>query len=104
MSIDKRQETLYLQTVIQSFLHSGLEDFYHGRGARRVSPEHVRKLRRILSALDQINEPQEMNLVGFRFHQLSGRLQGYYSVSANWRVIFRFENGHVTDVDYLDYH
>ena len=47
-----------------------------------------------------------MNLPGFRLHRLSGRLQGYYSisVSANWRVIFRFENGDVTDVDYLDYH
>lgn len=92
--------------MILSFRHSGLEDFYYGRGARRVSPEHFRKLRRILSALDQIDEPQGMNLAGFRFHQLSGRLQGFYSISvlANWRVIFRFENGHVTDVDYLDYH
>ncbi len=26
------------------------------------------------------------------------------TVSANWRVIFRFEVGHAVDVDYLDYH
>ena len=47
-----------------------------------------------------------MNLPGFRLHQLSGPLRGYYSVSvsANWRVIFRFENGHAVNVDYLDYH
>ncbi|MGA3230617.1 MAG: type II toxin-antitoxin system RelE/ParE family toxin, partial [Candidatus Binatus sp.] len=26
------------------------------------------------------------------------------SVSGNWRVIFRFEDGEALDVDYLDYH
>lgn len=26
------------------------------------------------------------------------------TVRANWRVIFRFDDGHATDVDYLDYH
>ncbi len=33
-------------------------------------------------------------------------MQGRYavSVSSNWRVIFRFEDGHAADVDYLDYH
>jgi proteic killer suppression protein len=26
------------------------------------------------------------------------------SVSGNWRVTFRFDNGHAADVDYMDYH
>jgi len=26
------------------------------------------------------------------------------SVSGNWRVIFRFEEGHALDVDLIDYH
>ena len=26
------------------------------------------------------------------------------TVRANWRIIFRFEDGHAVDVDYLDYH
>ena len=26
------------------------------------------------------------------------------TVRANWRVIFRFEDGHSADVHYLDYH
>ena len=26
------------------------------------------------------------------------------TVRANWRVIFRFEDSHAVDVDYLDYH
>ena len=92
--------------MIQSFRHSGLEDLYNGRGARRIPPEHIQKLRRILFALNRSARPQDMSLPGFRLHPLSGPLRGYYSVSvsANWRVIFRFENGHAVNVDYLDYH
>ena len=89
-----------------SFRHRGLEALYDGRRAGRVSPEHVQKLRRILVFLNRSSGPQDMNLPGFRLHQLSDQLRGYYavSVSGNWRVIFRFEDGHAADVDYLDYH
>ena len=47
-----------------------------------------------------------MDIPGFRLHPLKGRMQGHYavSVSSNWRVTFRFEDGHAVDVDYLDYH
>ena len=38
-------------------------------------------------------------------HELSDRA-GFWAVTvrANWRIVFRFEDGHVLDVDYLDYH
>ena len=47
-----------------------------------------------------------MNLPGFDLHKMSGQLKGHYavSVSGNWRVTFRFEDGEAVDVDYLDYH
>lgn len=47
-----------------------------------------------------------MNLPGFRLHKLSGDMDGHYavSVSGNWRVTFRFENGRAIEVNYLDYH
>ncbi len=50
--------------------------------------------------------PEVMNLPGFRLHKLSGEMEGHYtvSVSGNWRVTFRFKNGMVIEVDYLDYH
>ena len=92
--------------MILSFRHRGLEALYDGRGAQRVSPEHARKLTRILAMLDQSRTPRDMDIPGFRPHPLSGSLQGYHavSVSANWRVTFRFEDGDVLDVDYTDYH
>ena len=92
--------------VIQSFKHRGLIEIYEGKGGRRVVPEHVQRLRRILAVLDQSRSPADMDLPGFRMHALSGQLKGHYAVrvSANWRVIVRFEEGHATDVDYTDYH
>jgi proteic killer suppression protein len=47
-----------------------------------------------------------MNIPGFRLHPLKGSLAGFWavSVSGNWRVTFRFDNGHAADVDYMDCH
>lgn len=47
-----------------------------------------------------------MNLPGFNLHSLKGQSRGFMAVTvrANWRVIFRFVEGHAFDVDYLDYH
>ena len=64
------------------------------------------KLLRILTVLDRSSSQTGMDLPGFRLHPLKGRLNGHHavSVSANWRVTFRFADGHAVDVDYLDYH
>ncbi len=92
--------------MILSFKHRGLRTLYNGKSAGGVNPEHVRKLTRILAVLDQSSKPQDMNLPGFRLHPLVGDLKGHYavSVSGNWRVTFRFEDGHAVDVNYTDYH
>lgn len=92
--------------MIVSFKHRGLKALYDGRTARRVAPEHVGRLRDILAVLDQCRGPEDMNLPGFRLHPLKGELKGHHavSVSGNWRVTFRFEDGHAVDVDYVDYH
>ena len=92
--------------MIASFRHRGLKALYEGRTARRVAPEHVDKLQDILAVLDFSSGPAGMDLPGFRLHALKGRLKGHYavSVSGNWRVTFRFDDGEAADVDYADYH
>ena len=92
--------------MIKTFRHRGLKEIYEQGHSSKVMQSHVPKLMRILTALDQSDSPEGMNLPGFRFHRLKGRMKGHYavSVSANWRVTFRFEEGKVLDVDYLDYH
>ena len=48
----------------------------------------------------------DMDLPGFRLHQLTGDRAGIWSVTvrANWCVTFHFEGGDIVDVDYEDYH
>jgi proteic killer suppression protein len=92
--------------VIRSFKHRGLKALYDGRTPKRVAPEHAEKLRDILAALDRSRTAKDMDLPGFRLHALKGALKGHYavSVSGNWRVTFRIEDGHAVDLDYADYH
>ena len=47
-----------------------------------------------------------MNLSDFRLHSLKGDRKGLWSatVRANWRVIFRFQEGHASDDSLIDYH
>ena len=71
-----------------------------------MPPEHLEKLRDILAMLDRSRRPDDMNLPGLRLHPSKGDLKGHWAVwvSGNWRVTFRFEEGSVEDVDYVDYH
>ena len=86
--------------MIKTFRHRGLREFYERGTSSKVAQGHVPKLLRILTG------PEDVKIPGFRLHPLKGRLLGRYavSVSDNWRVTFRFEDGHADDVDYLDYH
>jgi proteic killer suppression protein len=92
--------------MIQSFRHKGLKRLYENDDPRGVIAEHLTKLRNILARLDAASSIEDMNLPGFNLHALKRQLQGYMAVTvrANWRVIFRFVEGHAFDVDYLDYH
>ena len=92
--------------MIKTFRHRGLKELYEQGRSAKVSQGHVAKLLRILTALDRSGSAEGMDLPGFRLHLLKGRMKGHHgvSVSANWRVTFRFKDGHAVDVDYLDYH
>ena len=63
-------------------------------------------MRRILAVLDQSTGWQGLVVPGFNVHPLAGQLQGHHAVtvSANWRITFRFEEGDAFEVDYIDYH
>jgi proteic killer suppression protein len=71
-----------------------------------VIAEHVGKLRDILARLDASRTVADMDMPGFRLHPLKGEFKGFWAVMvrANWRVIFRFTDRDVFDVDYVDYH
>jgi len=49
---------------------------------------------------------RDLNLPGYRLHQLKGNRAGTWSVtvSGNWRITFTFESEDAFDIDLEDYH
>lgn len=92
--------------MIRSIRHKGLKRLYEEDDRRGVIAEHADKLRRILARLDAAKAVSDMDLPGYRLHALKGEWLGFYAVTvrANWRVVFRFEQGEASDVDCVDYH
>lgn len=60
----------------------------------------------VLDRLDAAVRPEDMNLPGLRFHALSGKMKGRYSVrvTGNRRVTFAWDDEDAVDVDLEDYH
>jgi toxin HigB-1 len=92
--------------MIRSIRHKGLKRLYDDDHPRGVKAEHVEKVRDILVRLDAAVVIADMDMPGFKLHPLMGDRKGFWAVTvrANWRVIFRFEDGDAQDVDYVDYH
>ena len=92
--------------MISSFSHKGLERYYKSGNISGIQPDHAKRLRLILSNLDQAESPTDMDMPGLRLHELKGSRVGIWSVtvSGNWRVTFRFVNRNAKKVNYEDYH
>ena len=92
--------------MIKSFAHKGLKVFFETGSKKGIQPEHAPKLARMLDRLDASTSPQDMNLPGYRLHQLKGDRKDMWSVSVNgnWSMTFYFEAMDAYLVDYMDYH
>jgi toxin HigB-1 len=66
----------------------------------------VSKIKRVLDSLDAATTPTDMDLPGYRFHNLGGDKKGTYAVwiTGNWRITFRWSAEDAIDVHYEDYH
>jgi proteic killer suppression protein len=67
--------------MIASFQHKGLKLFYDKGNASKLQPQHVAKIRLILSRLDAAVSPTDLNVPGYGLHQLTGDLAGFWAVS-----------------------
>ncbi|MEE9167000.1 MAG: type II toxin-antitoxin system RelE/ParE family toxin [Candidatus Neomarinimicrobiota bacterium] len=92
--------------MILSFKHKGLRKFFETGSMADIQAAHAKRLRLMLAALDTAANIDDMNIPGFNLHQLKGGRKGIWSisVSGNWRVTFKFENGNAHIVNYEDYH
>ncbi len=100
------QRCMLHSRLIESFRHRGLKRLFERGDGSRVHAGRADRISDVLAHLDRAQTPGDLDLPGYRLHPLKGDLKDYWSVtiSGNWRVIFRFENGDAFEVDLVDYH
>lgn len=96
----------YTLLMIKSFKHKGLEAFYSSGSTKGIQANHAQKLRMQLAAMDSACCIEDLDIPGYRLHQLKGARKGLWSitVNANWRITFEFVDGNIYIVNYEDYH
>jgi len=92
--------------MIQTFKHRGLKLLYQRGDRSHVHSNRVERIEDILARLDVASTPFDLDLPGYKLHALKGNLKSLWSVSVsgNWRIVFRFNEGDVFDVNLIDYH
>lgn len=92
--------------MIRAFRHKGLKRLYEADNPSGVRGDQVARIRDVLAHLDAASSPSDLDLPGYRLHALKGDRKGYWSItiSGNWRILFRWQDGNAVDVDLVDYH
>ena len=93
--------------MIQDFLCKETEKIWRGKSSRRlpsgIQRVALRKLTQLSAAaiLDDLRVPP-----GNRLEALKGNRAGQYSIRINdqWRICFRWKEGHAHEVEIVDYH
>jgi len=58
--------------MIKLIRHKGLTRFYSTGSTSGIQPDHAKKLRMQLAALDTATSVEDIDIPGFRFHPLKG--------------------------------
>ena len=103
MLLANRVALRYDIRMINSFKHSGVEAFFNSGTKAGIQPHHAPRLARQLNQLNRAKAPSDMNVPGWRLHQLT---TGEWSVwvNGNWRLTFAMEGEDAVLINYLDYH
>ena len=92
---------------VRSIAHKGLRRLYEDNSSKGVSADTVDKLRKMLTFLDAMQDPDELrSLPMWKAHVLTGDRKGTWSlhVTRNRRMTFRIEDDEIVDLDLEDYH
>lgn len=83
-----------------------MKRFFLRGDARRIPAEHRQAIQDVLVRLNVATTPEDLHLPGFSLHPLKGNYANHWAISVgkNWRIVFRFSDGGVADVNYLDYY
>lgn len=92
--------------MINHFRHRGLKRLFERGNRSQILADHVEKVERILARLNVAKTVHDVAAPGFGLHPLKGEYKGMWAVTvtANWRIVFCFQDGDAYDVDFIDYH
>jgi toxin HigB-1 len=92
---------------VRSITHKGLRRLYEDNSSKGLSADAVDKLRKMLTFLDAMQDPEELRALPlWKAHVLTGDRKGTWSlhVTRNWRMTFRIEDREIVDLSLEDYH
>jgi len=93
--------------MMQSFGSKETEKIWRGTRSAKLPLEIQQAGRRKLRMLNNsISIPDLSVPPSNRLEKLTGNRKDYYSIRINdqWRIIFKWQNGHSSDVEIIDYH
>lgn len=92
--------------MIRSFRHKGLKRLFETGKAQGINPAQAKRLLVRLDAMNRAESLDQLDLPGWKLHELKGNRVGTWSlhVTGNYRVTFEWNDGDCTVVDYEDYH
>lgn len=93
--------------MIKNFKQPYLEQFWNIGRHKRIASYLKNRLVRKLDMLNSVKELRDLSSPpSNRLHPLHGDRKGQWaiSVSGQWRLCFKFENGDILDVELVQYH
>jgi proteic killer suppression protein len=93
--------------MILTFGSRDTEKIWNGVRIKRISIEIQLIGRRKLRMLNNSQNIADLKIPpSNRLEKLSGKLKDFYSIRINdqWRIIFKWESNHASEVEIIDYH
>ena len=93
--------------MIQSFADRDTERLFARERVHRFPAELLRAMLKMLVMLDAAEQLDDLRVPpGNRLEKLGRYRAGQHSIRVNdqWRVCFRWKDGHAHDVEIVDYH
>jgi len=93
--------------MILSFGSKETERIWNGEWVKKLPNEIQETARRKLRMINNAQSIADLKIPpANRLEKLAGTLKNFYSIRINdqWRIIFKWNNGNVTEVAIIDYH
>lgn len=93
--------------MILSFGSKDTEKIWNGERTKRIPLEIQQIGRRKLRMLNNSQDIKDLKVPpSNRLEKLAGKLKDFHSIRINdqWRIIFKWENSHASEVEIIDYH